>query len=151
MLVRATCMHCHGTKCPILTAFFLYLFLLLFASLTFLQEGFWNLLRGFKLHKKIRFWVNTNWGTHHAPLRVVFSGLKKIKWKVLRIAWFGEKLVQKNFRPGSEDPHGGSGNCFVFLPPPLNLFVILDLERCSSTSFPLLIKQPLTIYPKIKI
>ena len=54
-LARAACMRCHGTKCPLLTAFFLSFF---FSSptLTFLPEGvivgFQNFAWGFKSQKK---------------------------------------------------------------------------------------------------
>jgi hypothetical protein len=40
--VRAACMCCHRTKCPLLTVFFLFLYFSIFLSsptLTFLQEG----------------------------------------------------------------------------------------------------------------
>ena len=46
-LVWATCVRCHGTKCPLLTGFFFFLYLSLSsASVSFLPEGviigFWN-------------------------------------------------------------------------------------------------------------
>ena len=54
ILVRAACVRCHGTKCPILAAFFLFFFFLLTNSLTFLPEGvivgFWSFVK--KSHKK---------------------------------------------------------------------------------------------------
>ena len=41
ILVRAACMRCHGTKCPLLTAFFFFSFSLSSSSevVTFLPEG----------------------------------------------------------------------------------------------------------------
>ena len=57
ILVRAACVHCQGTKCPLLTAFFLSFFLS--PTLTFLQEGFIvgfrNFAWGFMSQK------NTSW------------------------------------------------------------------------------------------
>ena len=58
-LVRKACLHCHGTKRPLLTAFFsLSFFLSLSPTLTFLQEGvivgFQNFEWGLK-SQKIRF------------------------------------------------------------------------------------------------
>jgi hypothetical protein len=57
-LVRAACVHSHGTKCPLLTA--LFLFLSSFRRLTFLPEGviigFQNCAWGLKSHKNY-------WGT----------------------------------------------------------------------------------------
>ena len=56
--VRAACVCCHGTKGPLLTAFFL-LFLFLSPTLTFLQEGvmvgFRN-LHGVLSHKQNKIW-----------------------------------------------------------------------------------------------
>jgi hypothetical protein len=89
-LVRAACVRCHRTKCPLLTAFFLLSSL----CFTFLPEGlivgFWSVAWGLS-HKKIGFGVKTFWG---APLP---SGESIFKFfflnrKVTRIAWNGDKI-----------------------------------------------------------
>ena len=60
-LVRAACVRCHGTKCPLLTALFLFLFS---PTLTFLPEGGYHRVpkfcTGFKVTQKIRFVKKTN-------------------------------------------------------------------------------------------
>jgi hypothetical protein len=52
-LAQSACMHCHGTKCPLLTAFLLLLLLSLLLPLLFSQRvvivGFQNFAWGFKL------------------------------------------------------------------------------------------------------
>ena len=53
MLVRAACVRCHGTKCPLLTTFFFSFFLLL--HLLFSQKGLSNgseILHGLLVHKR---------------------------------------------------------------------------------------------------
>ena len=82
LLVRAACVRCHGTKCPLLTAFFLFLSL----RVTFLPEGvivgFWNFEYDFKSQK------NKIWGGKQIgglpPGGLIFRFFLK-KRKLLRV------------------------------------------------------------------
>jgi hypothetical protein len=68
-------MRYHGTKCPLLTAFFLSPFSL-FYRVTFIPEwvirGFRNFAWGLKAHKKSDLGYKTIGGTPSAPLWVDF-------------------------------------------------------------------------------
>ena len=85
-LIRAACVPCHGTKCPLLTFFLLLSFFLLSAWVTFLPEGvivgFWNLACGFKSANK-----------------QILGDIFLKKWKVIRIIWNGKKIVQHCWPP----------------------------------------------------
>ena len=72
LLVRAGCVRCHGTKCPLLTVFFSLSFFLSFFSYTYFSPRRGNsrvpkFYVGFSVTKKIRFWVKTNLGDSSCP------------------------------------------------------------------------------------
>jgi hypothetical protein len=89
ILARAACVRCHGTKCPLLMA--LFLFLSSFRRVTFLPEG---VIVGFK----------NSGGPPLPPGGRFYRFLLEKTRKVLRIASNGEKidrtLALKNFRDG---------------------------------------------------
>ena len=68
MQVRADSVQCHGSKCPLLTAFFS---LSSSAGLLFSQKGLSycsEILHGVLSRKKIRLWeIKKNWGTPQPP------------------------------------------------------------------------------------
>ena len=70
-LVQAACMHCHGTKCPLLTVFFS-----LSPCVTFLPEGvivgFWNFVWGLRSQEKQDLGWTKIWGTPPPPWWVDF-------------------------------------------------------------------------------
>ena len=73
LLVRAACMRCHGTKCPLLKAvFFSSLSLFLFSAWVYFspRRGYRRVLKfciGFLGTTKIRFGLNNIWGPPCLP------------------------------------------------------------------------------------